>query len=52
MPLQNRVDPRSRLLAIPGRGTLMGNRGFLHDNHQRIRRDYAGKRWILCVLQF
>jgi hypothetical protein len=30
----------------------MGNRGCLHDEHRRIRRPFAGKRWIVCVLEF
>ena len=30
----------------------MGNRGCLHDAAGRIRRPFAGKRWIICVLQF
>jgi len=30
----------------------MGNRGCLHDAQQRIRRPFAVKRWIICVLQF
>ena len=30
----------------------MGNRGCLHDDRQRIRRRFLGKRWIICVLEF
>lgn len=30
----------------------MGNRGCLHDSQGTIRRAYAGKRWIICVLEF
>lgn len=30
----------------------MGNRGCLHDDHQEIRRQYRGKRWIICLLDF
>jgi hypothetical protein len=30
----------------------MGNRGCLHDERQRIRRPFACKRWIICVLEF
>ncbi len=37
---------------MPGRGTLMGNRGILHDDHRTIVRPWHGKRWIACVLQF
>jgi len=52
MPLQNRVTPFGELIATPARGTLMGNRGCLHDAQQRIRRAFAVKRWIICVLEF
>ena len=31
MPRQNRVTPFGELVATPARGTLMGNRGCLHD---------------------
>jgi hypothetical protein len=30
----------------------MGNRGVLHDDGGSIRRSWALRRWILCVLQF
>jgi len=49
---QNRVTPFGELIATPHRGTLMGNRGCLHDATQRIRRTFGVKRWIICVLQF
>ncbi len=52
MPKQNRVTPFSTLIATPARGTLMGNRGCLHDDDQQIRRRFLGKRWIICVLEF
>ena len=52
MPLQNRVTPFGELIATPARGTLMGNRGCLHDAAHRIRRPFAVKRWIICVLEF
>ena len=52
MPLQNRVTPFGELIATPARGTLMGNRGCLHDAARRIRRPFAVKRWIACVLEF
>jgi len=52
MPLQNRVTPFGELIATPARGTLMGNRGCLHDGARRIRRPFAVKRWIACVLEF
>jgi hypothetical protein len=52
MPRQNRVTPRSELIADPARGLVHGNRGCLHDEHARIRRRYSGKRWIACRLDF
>src|SRR5271157_663433 len=52
MPRQNRVTPFGELIATESRGTLMGNRGCLHDNQQHIRRAFACKRWIACVLEF
>jgi hypothetical protein len=52
MPLQNRVTPMGELIADPARGLVYGNRGCLHDEHGRIRRSYAGKRWIACRLRF
>ncbi len=52
MPLQNRVTPLGELVADSGRGLVYGNRGCLHDDTGRIRRRYAGKRWISCRLQF
>jgi hypothetical protein len=52
MPRQNRVTPFGELIATVARGTLMGNRGCLHDDQQRIRRAFAVRRWIICVLEF
>lgn len=50
MPLQNRVDPWGRIHAVPERGTLMGNRGILHDDHRNISRNWAHRHWVTCVL--
>jgi len=52
MPLQNRVTPLGELIADPARGLVHGNRGCLHDDQQRVRRRYAGRRWIACRLEF
>ncbi len=52
MPRQNRVTPFSTIIATPARGTLMGNRGCLHDDQGRIRRPFLGRRWIICLLSF
>jgi hypothetical protein len=52
MTLQNRVTPLGDLVADPARGLVYGNRGCLHDAGGRIRRPYAGTRWIACRLRF
>jgi hypothetical protein len=46
VPFQNRVTPLGELIADPARGLVYGNRGCLHDAAGRIRRRYAGRRWI------
>ena len=38
MPRQNRVTPFGDIVASSARGTLMGNRGCLHDASGRITR--------------
>jgi hypothetical protein len=50
--LQNRVTPFGDVVELPGRGTMMGNRGILHDDRRRIVRAWQVKRWIACVLEF
>jgi hypothetical protein len=52
MPLQNRVTPFGNLVAVEGRGLLMGNRGRLHDAERRIVRYARGRRWIACLTSF
>ena len=52
VPRQNRVNPFGELVARPERGSVYGNRGCLHDEEGRIRRAYAGRRWIACRLRF
>lgn len=52
MPLQNRVTPFGAIVASPGRGLMMGNRGVLHDDARRIVRGWQTRRWIACVLEF
>ena len=52
MPLQNRVLATGDIIAHPARGTLMGNRGILHDGRQRLgTARWKHKAWIICVLQ-
>jgi hypothetical protein len=52
MPLQNRVTPFGDIVALPGRGLLMGNRGVLHDDSRRIVRSSQVRRWIACRTEF
>ena len=52
MPRQNRVTPFGEIVAVPERGTMMGNRGRLHDEDGRIRRPWQVKRWLICLLEF
>jgi len=52
MPLQNRVTPHGEIVALPGRGLMMGNRGVLHDDRRRIVRATQVKRWIACLIEF
>jgi len=51
-PLQNRVTPMGEIIATSARGTLMGNRGCLHDGAQRVVKSFQRKAWITCVLSF
>jgi hypothetical protein len=50
--LQNRVDPWGQLHAVPSKGMLMGNRGILHDEENKIVRPWAHKAWVTCLLQY
>lgn len=52
MPLQNRVLPSGELVAASARGTLMGNRGLLHNDHKEVVRPFRLKAWITCALEF
>ncbi len=52
MPRQNRVTPFGDIVAVPARGTLMGNRGRLHDASGRIVRKTRLNAWIYCLLEF
>jgi hypothetical protein len=52
MPHRNRVTPYGEIVAIPARGTLMGNRGVLHADDGTHRREWQVRRWIACRLEF
>ncbi len=49
---QNRVAPTGEIVAIPLRGSWMGNRGILHDDAGRVVRNHASNLWITCALEF
>ena len=53
MTLQNRVTPTGEIIADPARGSLMGNRGILHDAGQRLGvARWRHPHWIACRLAF
>jgi hypothetical protein len=53
VPLQNRVAPTGEIVADPGRGLLMGNRGCLHTPERRLgTARWRSKLWICCSLTF
>jgi hypothetical protein len=52
MTLQNRVTPFGEIVAVPELGTLMGNRGCLHDDERRVVRTSARVAWITCRLEW
>jgi hypothetical protein len=52
MPLQNRVTPFGDIISTNARGTLMGNRGCLHNNNQQIVKNYESEAWITCCLYY
>jgi hypothetical protein len=53
MPLQNRVTPFGEIIATPARGTMMGNRGVLHDETKRLgTARWRHANWVNCVLSF
>ena len=54
MPLQNRVTPTGDIIAIDARGTLMGNRGEIHDSDTKtlLKRRWMHQRWVWCQLDF
>lgn len=53
-PARNRVSPLGEIIAVPGRGAWMGNRGRLHEGRgtRKVVRNHQHKTWITCVLSF
>ena len=53
MALQNRVTPWGEIVADPGRGMFLGNRGCLCDEAGRLaKRRWRLKAWITCSLSY
>ncbi len=53
MTLQNRVTPFAEIVAVPERGSFMGNRGRIHNARRELEtRHWERKAWITCLLQF
>ena len=54
MPLQNRVQPDGSIVAVPERGTMMGNRGgkFHRDDQTLGKRRWASCHWICCDMHY
>ncbi len=50
--LQNRVDPFGNIIITPARGSFIGNRGVLHNEHKQITHAFKHKAWITCSLEF
>jgi hypothetical protein len=53
-PARNRVSPLGEIIATPGRGAWMGNRGRLHQGlgTRDVVRHHQHKTWITCALSF
>lgn len=49
---QNRVTPFGEIIKTPARGSLMGNRGVIHNDSGEIKQSFKLKAWITCLLQF
>lgn len=53
-PAENRVTPTGEVIAAPGRGAWMGNRGRLHasSGSRAVVRHHQSRAWITCLLEF
>lgn len=52
MTLQNRVDPWGQLHSVSARGSLLGNRGRLHNEHRQVVSQWQRLAWVTCELVF
>jgi hypothetical protein len=53
-PARNRVSPLGEVVAAPGLGAWMGNRGRLHEGAgtRDVVRNHQSRAWITCALEF
>lgn len=49
-PMRNRVTPLGDIVAVPQRGSWLGNRGILHEG-TTIVRFHRSPLWIICALR-
>jgi hypothetical protein len=49
---RNRVNPFGEIFETKSRGAWMGNRGLIHNEQQKITRDFRLKAWLICQLEF
>lgn len=52
MSLQNRVNPEGEICVSAARGTLMGNRGCLHNAAKQIVSNSKRDAWVTCALKY
>ncbi len=52
MPLQNRINPEGDICFSAARGTLMGNRGCLHNEAREIVSRSKRDAWVTCLTEF
>ncbi len=54
MHLQNRVTPFGEIVSISQRGTLIGNRGIIHDPATKtlLRRRWTTKTRLVCSCEY
>lgn len=52
MSLQNRINPEGEICRSSARGTLMGNRGCLHNEAREIVARSKRDAWVTCLTEF
>ena len=51
MSLQNRINPEGEICRSSARGTLMGNRGCLHNDAREIVARSKRDAWVTCLTE-